>query len=158
MSIERVASLAGVPKPTLYRRWSSKADLATAAIRRLQAQEPVPSTGKLEGAARGGPDELPKQSPSANGMSMIGTLLSKRRGIPIFSTSSGSASSPLGGRCLLRFWSARWNGGARSPRRCGCRGQHAHRIVLCALPLGGAYPKSWPRRIVETLWAGIRRD
>jgi AcrR family transcriptional regulator len=36
MSLDGVAEEAGVSKPTIYRRWSSKADLATAALRTIQ--------------------------------------------------------------------------------------------------------------------------
>lgn len=45
MSLEGVARAAGVSKPTLYRRWSNKADLATAAVAAIAAQEPDPDTG-----------------------------------------------------------------------------------------------------------------
>ena len=49
MSVEGVAALAGVGRPTIYRRWPSKEDLIVAAIRRLHAALPVPDTGSLRG-------------------------------------------------------------------------------------------------------------
>ena len=49
MSLDGVAAEAGVSKPTIYRRWSSKADLATAALRGIQTAEPRPDTGSTVG-------------------------------------------------------------------------------------------------------------
>ena len=46
MSMDAVASEAGVTKPTVYRRWSSKADLATAALAELQGDESYPATAR----------------------------------------------------------------------------------------------------------------
>ena len=46
MSIEEVASRAGVGKATVYRRWSSKGALALAAF---QGQQPLPDTGSVRG-------------------------------------------------------------------------------------------------------------
>jgi len=40
MSIDSIAAAAGVSKPTIYRRWSGKADIATAALTRLRLAEP----------------------------------------------------------------------------------------------------------------------
>ncbi|MBL8235450.1 MAG: helix-turn-helix transcriptional regulator, partial [Bryobacterales bacterium] len=45
MSLDAIAVDARVSKPTMYRRWSSKADLATAALRTLQLAEPRPDSG-----------------------------------------------------------------------------------------------------------------
>ena len=40
MSIDSIALASGVSKPTIYRRWSGKADIATAALARLRLSEP----------------------------------------------------------------------------------------------------------------------
>lgn len=50
MSIEEVASRAGVGKATIYRRWSSKGTLALDAfLARAKEQLPPPDTGTLRG-------------------------------------------------------------------------------------------------------------
>jgi AcrR family transcriptional regulator len=49
MSMEAVAARARVGKAALYRRWSSKEDLVTAALGSLVAEERLPSTGSLRG-------------------------------------------------------------------------------------------------------------
>lgn len=49
-SLLEVARRAGVPKSTVYRRWTSKNELLTAALRDLQPPDPpVPDSGTLEG-------------------------------------------------------------------------------------------------------------
>ena len=53
MSIEEVASRAGVGKATVYRRWSSKGALALDAfLAEFQQQQPLPDTGTLRGDLR----------------------------------------------------------------------------------------------------------
>lgn len=50
MSIEEVASRAGVGKATIYRRWSSRGTLALDAfLAEFQEQQPPPDTGTLRG-------------------------------------------------------------------------------------------------------------
>lgn len=50
MTVDQVATEAGVGKATIYRRWSSKNDLAVAAMHRLYATEiPAVDTGSLHG-------------------------------------------------------------------------------------------------------------
>jgi AcrR family transcriptional regulator len=48
-TIDAIAERAGVGKPTIYRRWSGKAELVAAAIRRRKARRPVADTGDLRG-------------------------------------------------------------------------------------------------------------
>ena len=53
MSIEEVASRAGVGKATIYRRWSSKRALALDAfVMEFRQQQPLPDTGTLRGDLR----------------------------------------------------------------------------------------------------------
>ena len=53
MSVEEVASRAGVGKATVYRRWSSKGALALDAfLAEFRQQQPLPDTGTLRGDLR----------------------------------------------------------------------------------------------------------
>jgi AcrR family transcriptional regulator len=50
MTVDEVASSAGVGKATVYRRWSRKEDLAVAAMEQLYRDEmPPPNTGTIRG-------------------------------------------------------------------------------------------------------------
>src|SRR4051812_43398401 len=53
MTVDEVASTAGVGKATVYRRWSRKEDLAVAAMEQLYRDEmPPPDTGSIRGDLR----------------------------------------------------------------------------------------------------------
>ena len=47
LSIDGVAAMAGVGRPTIYRRWPSKPALAIAALTRSPGMSPVPDTGHV---------------------------------------------------------------------------------------------------------------
>ena len=53
MTVDQVASNAGVGKATVYRRWARKEDLAVAAMEKLYRDEmPPPDTGSIRGDLR----------------------------------------------------------------------------------------------------------
>jgi AcrR family transcriptional regulator len=53
MTVDEVASTAGVGKATVYRRWARKEDLAVAAMEQLYRDEmPAPDTGSIRGDLR----------------------------------------------------------------------------------------------------------
>jgi AcrR family transcriptional regulator len=82
MSMEAIAAAAGVGKPSIYRRWPSKADLATAALSELQSQEARvvgrDSRQKLVSHLRGFRKSLLRR----NGMAMLGTILAEEHRTP----------------------------------------------------------------------------
>ena len=49
LTMEQVQRRAGVGKATIYRRWTSKAELVKDAIQHLSADLPLPDTGSLRG-------------------------------------------------------------------------------------------------------------
>ncbi|MPZ74502.1 MAG: TetR family transcriptional regulator [Nitriliruptorales bacterium] len=79
MTIDGIATRAGVSKPTIYRRWADKPALAISAIAQLVAQEEgPPSTGDLVG-------DLTRQLAAAHhnlelsgSVPMLGTVLATR--------------------------------------------------------------------------------
>jgi AcrR family transcriptional regulator len=53
MTVDEVATNAGVGKATVYRRWARKEDLAVAAMEQLYRDEmPIPDTGSIRGDVR----------------------------------------------------------------------------------------------------------
>jgi AcrR family transcriptional regulator len=52
LSIERVASVAGVAKTTIYRRFGSKAELVGDALRAVTVEPPDPDTGSFDADVR----------------------------------------------------------------------------------------------------------
>ncbi len=82
MSIESVAVEAGVTRPTVYRRWKTKEDLATAAIAALQIPRPASTPGDTWSAIKAELTHLRRGLERPNGMSMIGTVLLEERRVP----------------------------------------------------------------------------
>ncbi|WP_163999450.1 TetR/AcrR family transcriptional regulator [Pyxidicoccus caerfyrddinensis] len=52
LTMDAIASRAGVGKATVYRRWSTKETLAAEAVERVMRAIPVPDTGTVEGDLR----------------------------------------------------------------------------------------------------------
>lgn len=77
MSLDQVAAEAGASKPTLYRRWPSKADLATAALRTIQLAEPPVDTGSTLGDLTGTLENFRRSLLRPQGMTLIGTVLAE---------------------------------------------------------------------------------
>jgi AcrR family transcriptional regulator len=82
MSIDQIALEAGISKPAIYRRWTGKADLATAAIRSLQLSEPPVDTGSARGDLIGVLENFRKSLLRPNGMSLVGTVLAEENHTP----------------------------------------------------------------------------
>ncbi len=157
-SLEAVAKEAGVSKPAIYRRWRGKAELATAALARLQAD----ATPAASGDARA---DLVRLLASfrrlllrPNGLSMIGTLLVEERENPK----------------LLRLFRER----VVAPRRRQVRAlldsalaqrrlrRDADLDAATNALIGSFYARyisgerigtDWPERVVALVWDGLAR-
>ena len=82
MSIDGVAAAAGVSKPTSYRRWPGKADLATAAICTIRLAEPEVSNGSTVGDLTAALQNFSRSLLRPNGMALVGTVLAEERHTP----------------------------------------------------------------------------
>ncbi len=82
MSIDGVAAAAAVSKPTIYRRWSGKADLATAAICTIRLTEPAISTGSTVGDLTAALQNFSRSLLRPNGMALVGTVLAEEGHTP----------------------------------------------------------------------------
>lgn len=82
MSLAQIARDAGVTKPTIYRRWACKADLATAALMTIQAAEAPASTGTLRSDLVVLVQNFQESLLRPQGMAMIGMLLSEEARMP----------------------------------------------------------------------------
>jgi AcrR family transcriptional regulator len=75
MSIEAVASEAGVTRPTIYRRWSDKQELAIAAVAALQIARPETPTDDMWSAIEAELVHFRRSLERPNGMSLLGMVL-----------------------------------------------------------------------------------
>lgn len=75
MSLVAVAEEAGTTRQALYRRWPSKADLATAAVAALADAEPVPESGDPYADLLAELSAFHRGISRPNGMSLVGSML-----------------------------------------------------------------------------------
>lgn len=82
MSVDAVALEAKVSKPTIYRRWASKEELATAAVSTLRLVEPPIAAGTAKQELIRALDNFSRSLLRPNGMSLIGTVLAQELHTP----------------------------------------------------------------------------
>jgi AcrR family transcriptional regulator len=155
MSMDKVAAAAGVSKPTIYRRWPSKADLAAAAIAHTHRDWPEHS-GDPRANLVAELEDVRETYRHWNNMGMVGTLLAEEQRHPE----------------LIEAWRAR----IARPRRKRVR-QILQRAVADGLvraevdldaathlivgafyakyTVGDAFDPGWADEIVGTVWRGI---
>ncbi len=159
MSMDHVAALAGVSKPTIYRRYPGKIQLAMAAIVAYCADTPACETGDTRTDLLGQLNQLRHALDRPNGMGMVGTVLAEERETP---------------RLLAGFREH-----LIAPRRAALRGilERARDrgelrpdadLAIAATLLAGAYyahylggapfPDDWSDRVVESVLRSILRQ
>ncbi len=155
MSLEAVASHAGVGKAAIYRRYRDKADLVAAALGDLRDPGPVPDTGDAR-------EELAvlvrrvRRTIDAAGLAMLGTLLSEEAENPALL--EGFRERVIGpGRAIGREVLERAQ--ARGELRAGAdlelaldmlAGSHLARQVA-----GVPVPRDWAERVAEAVWRSV---
>ncbi|MEH3078315.1 MAG: TetR/AcrR family transcriptional regulator [Quadrisphaera sp.] len=77
VSMDRVATAAGVSKVTIYTRWSSRDDLIAAALRHLELGDLPPATGDLRADLASRLEAMRRQYERVGGMSIIGSCLAE---------------------------------------------------------------------------------
>jgi AcrR family transcriptional regulator len=82
MNLDRVAGLAGTTKPTLYRRYPSKAALATAALASLRRRTSRDPTGNVRDDLIAELTLFREGALRPHGMSMLGAVLSEEHETP----------------------------------------------------------------------------
>ena len=83
MSVDAVARRAGVSRPTVYRRWPGKEELAVAALSRAQSGiDELPDTGDVRGDLTAQLRSLRQTLTRPHGMAVIGSMLAEEHTAP----------------------------------------------------------------------------
>jgi AcrR family transcriptional regulator len=157
LSVEAVAAEAGTTKPTLYRRWPSKADLAMAALAHLQSQEQPEPTGSTEADLRAALRDFGRKLQRPNGMAMIGTLLVEERHTPeLLALFRERVVRPRRGALLRILERARDRGELRAGADLAAAVNMLVGAFYARYLTGEGIPDDWADRGVSTILAGIR--
>ena len=159
MSVDAIALDSGVSKPTIYRRWPSKADLATAALRTLQMQEPPVHTGATVTDLTRTLENFSRSLLRPNGMSLIGTVLAEEAHTPeLIQLFRERIVAPR--RAMLRSILER-------ARKAGELRPEVNLDVAVNMMVGAFYaryladshvPASFPAQLVAVVWKGMAVD
>ncbi|MBL8114400.1 MAG: TetR/AcrR family transcriptional regulator [Acidobacteria bacterium] len=159
MSLDAVAALAGVTKPTIYRRFRGKSDLATAAIADLQAQEAPEPRGACRDDLVAALRHFQKGLGRPRGMAMIGTVLVEEGETPELLESFRERVVLPRRRMLLRVLEA---AAERKEIRPGADLDAVVNLLVGSFYArhltGQGIPRDWPERVVDEVWRGLSRS
>lgn len=158
MSIDEVAAAAGASKPTLYRRWPTKADLATAALRTIQIREPPVDTGSTVGDLIGILQNFRRSLLRPNGMSLIGSVLSEEHHTPeLLALFRERIVAPR--RAMLRpvFERAVARGEIREDTSIDAAVNLLIGAFYARYLANSMVPAGYPAELVKIVWEGVRR-
>jgi len=158
MSIGGVAAAAGVSRPAIYRRYSSKADLATAALAsRIDEGARPPADLEVEPALVRTLRHLARRLREKHSMSLVGTLLAEEHQTPDLIALFRKRVWRLRSRLLYEILE-------RARSRGQIRGD-ADAEVAVGMMIGALYavhlakariPRDWPDRVVRAMLDGLR--
>jgi AcrR family transcriptional regulator len=159
MSLDEVAARAGASKPTLYRRWPSKADLTTAALRTIQLKEPAVDTGSTVGDLTRILQNFRRSLLRPNGLSLIGTVLAEEHHSPeLLALFRQRIVSPRRRMLSAVLERARERGELRE----GARIDAAVNLLVGAFYArylqDSTIPAGYPADMVGIVWNGLRRE
>jgi AcrR family transcriptional regulator len=156
MSIESVAAEAGVSRPTLYRRWKSKEDLATAAIAALQIPKPPPAQDDVWSAVEAELVHFRRSLERPNGMSMIGMVLLEEHRMPELAAMFRSRLiEPRRQRMTALLRTGIGQGEIREGADIGTAVASAIGSFYAHYIATGSVPKGWERKTISFLRQGL---
>jgi AcrR family transcriptional regulator len=158
MSVDAVAAAAGVSKSTIYRRFATKADLATAAIASFIDSNTVPPDDLgIEDALVEILEGLAQRLRDPYSMALVGTVLVEEEHTPELITLFRE-----------RVWELRAGHLREVLERARARGElrsEADLDAVISMLIGSLYaahisqaeiPEDWPARVVRTALDGLR--
>jgi len=158
MSLESVAAAAGVGKPTIYRRWSGKADLATAALRTLQLAEPPVDRSSTVAELKGILANFRASLLRPNGIALVGTVLAEEQHTPgLLKLFRERLVEPRRKMLLDALERSRAAGELRADAPLDVAVNMLVGAFYARYLAASRIPADWPGRLAETVWRGLAR-
>ncbi len=156
MSMAAVAGEAGVGRPTLYRRFGSKADLVVAAIQHMTTVPEAPLPTHTAGALRQLLGNAAAALASPGGVAVLGSLLAEQRRDPQLLVAFRSRIFDPRRTVIHRVVDegARAGDVAASVDREAVDGLLFGALLARAI-LGEPIDRAWIDRVVDQLWRGL---
>lgn len=159
MSIEGVAAAAGVAKPTVYRRYPSKADLATAALATLAAAEPEPDTGSTRDDLVAALATFQRNHLRPNGPALLGTVLAEEHRTPeLLAMFRQRLLRPRRARLRALLARGQDRGEVRADADLDAAVNALVGAVYARHLTGEGVPADWSARTVALVWPGLAAD
>jgi AcrR family transcriptional regulator len=158
MSVDAIAAEAGTTKPTLYRRWPTKGDLAVAALSYYQVQAQPTPTGSTADDLRAVLHDFQRKLLRPYGMAMIGTLLAEERHTPeLIARFREQIVQPRRKLLLHVLEQARERGELRPEADLEAAVNLLIGSFYARYLTGLGVPSDWPERVVNALLDGVRK-
>ena len=157
MSLDAVAAAAGVSKPTIYRRWRSKAELACAAIGwNIDVEAESPDESSTKDSLIRILSNIRERLLGLNGMRLVGTVLAEEKQTPEL---IGLFRGRVMNRRIAMARNIMQAANARKELRAAADLNAAVNMLIGSMYAvylaEGSIPRDWPKRVVATLWRGI---
>lgn len=156
MCMDEIAKLAGATKPTIYRRWKNKAELAVAALARLQATEMPRGSGDTRADLVAHLRDFQRKLQRPRGLAMIGTLLVEEQAQPELMSVFRDRIVRARRACLCRVIE---DGQARGDVADDADPDLAANLLVGAFYARylatGKLPRGFAARVVDSVWSGI---
>lgn len=157
MSVEEVAAEAGVSRPTIYLRYSGKAELATAALGAYRDRGRPEETGEARADLVARLRHFRRGVERPFGMAMIGSVLAEERATPqLLALFRERVVEPRRGELREVLEHA----GQRGELRDGANIDAAVNMLVgsyyAQYLAGNPFPDDWPETVVDTVLSGLR--
>lgn len=159
MSMEQVSTVAQVTKPTIYRRYPSKMQLALSAIVAYCAQEPPIYSGDTRGDLIAQMENFRRGLDRPNGMAMLGTVLAEEHETPeLLASFRQHLVAPRRAAIDAILQRARARGELRPDADLELAANMLVGSYYAHYLAGRPFPDDWATRVVDTLLAGMRAE
>ncbi|MFO0891466.1 MAG: TetR/AcrR family transcriptional regulator [Isosphaeraceae bacterium] len=159
MSLDAIAAEASTTKPTIYRRWSGKEELAIAALGRYQVHEQPRPTGFTEDDLVSLLRDFQRKLLRPNGMAMIGTLLAEEQHTPkLIRLFRDTIVKPRRDGLLAILKAARDRGELHADADLDAAVNLLVGSFYARYLSGEGVPQDWPVRVVRMMLAALRVD